>query len=88
MTDADRQLPIDPDERRRESQRRRSRRHRRRERENLQHLSLDVPCATINRLIDDGYLAVEHAGDRRAVGRAIEELLVDYDTGSLMDMKR
>ncbi len=81
MTDADRQLPIDPDDRQREQQRLRARRHRRRERENLQNLSLDVPCSTINRLIDDGYLAVEHAGDRRAVGRAIEALLDDYDSG-------
>ena len=87
MTDADRQLPIDPDDRQREQQRLRARRHRRRERENLQNLSLDVPCATINRLIDDGYLAIEHAGDRRAVGRAIEELLADYDSGSLMTIK-
>ena len=88
MTSADEQLPIDPDARQREQQRLRARRHRRRERENLQNLSLDVPCATINRLIDDGYLAVEHAGDRRAVGRAIEELLVDYNSGSLMAIKR
>ena len=88
MTDADRQLPIDPDDRQREQQRLRARRHRRRERENLQNLSLDVPCATINRLIDDGYLAIEHAGDRCAVGRAIEELLADYDSGSLMAIKR
>ncbi len=88
MTSAGQKLPIDPDDRRREQQRLRARRHRRRERENLQNLSLDVSYATINRLIDDGYLAVEHAGDRRAVGRAIEELLVYYDSGSLMTMKR
>ena len=88
MTSAGQKLPIDPVDRRREQQRLRARRHRRRERENLQNLSLDVPCATINRLIDDGYLAVEHAGDRRAVGRAIEALLVDYDSGLLMTMKR
>ena len=88
MTDADRQLLIDPDERRREQQRQRARRHRRRERENLQNLNLDVPCVTINRLIDDGYLALEHAGDRRAVGRAIEDLLADYNCGSLMTIKR
>ncbi len=54
MTDADRQLPIDPDDRQREQQRLRARRHRRRERENLQNFNLDVPCVTINRLIDDG----------------------------------
>ncbi len=59
----------------------RARKHRRRERENLQNLSLDVPCVTINRLIDDGYLAIELASDRRAVGRAIEALLDDYDSG-------
>ena len=88
MTSADRPLSIDPDERRREQQRQRARRHRRRERENLQNLNLDVPCVTINRLIDDGYLALEHAGDRRAVGRAIEDLLADYDSGSLMTIKR
>ncbi len=88
MTSAGQKLPIDPDDRRREQQRLRARRHRRRERENLQNLSLDVSCATINRLIDDGYLAVEHAGDRRAVGRAIEVLLADYDCGSLMTIKR
>ncbi len=88
MTGSQRPIPIRPDARRREQQRLRARRHRRRERENLQNLSLDVPCATINRLIDDGYLAVEHAGDRRAVGRAIEELLADYDSGSLMTIKR
>ena len=88
MTGEEQPLPIDPDERRREQQRRRARRHRRRERENLENLSLDVPCSTINRLIDDRYLAVEHAGDRRAVGGAIEALLVDYDSGSLMTMKR
>ncbi len=64
MTSADRPLSIDPDERRREQQRQRARRHRRRERENLQNLNLDVPCVTINRLIDDGYLELEHAGDR------------------------
>ncbi len=88
MTDADRQLPIDPDDRQREQQRLRARRHRRRERENLQNVNLDVPCVTINRLIDDGYLALEHAGDRRAVGRAIEKLLADYNCGSLMTIKR
>ncbi len=66
----------------------RARKHRRRERENLQNLSLDVPCVTINRLIDDGYLALEHAGDRRAVGPAIEQLLADYVSGSLMTIKR
>ncbi len=65
----------------------RARRHRRRERENLQNLNLDVPCVTINRRIDDGYLALEHAGDRRAVCRAIEELLADYNCGSLMTIK-
>ncbi len=88
MTSADRPLSIDPDARRREQQRLRARRHRRRERENLQNLSLDVPCSTINRLIEDGYLAFELASDRRAVGRAIEELLADYDSGSLMTIKR
>ncbi len=88
MTSAGQKLPIDPDDRRRELQKLRARRHRRRERENLQNLSLDVPCATINRLVDDGYLALELAGDRRAVGRAIEELLADYDCGSLMNIKR
>ncbi len=87
MTDSDTLPPIGSDVRRREQQRLRARRHRRRERENLQHLSLDVPCSTINRMIDDGYLAVEHAGDRLAVGRAIEELLADYDSGSLMTIK-
>ncbi len=87
MTGEEQPLPIDPDERRREQQRQRARRHRRRERENLQNLNLDVPCVTINRLIDDGYLALEHAGDRRAVGRAIEELLADYNCGSLMTIK-
>ncbi len=87
MTDADRQLPIDPDDRQREQQRLRARRHRRRERENLQNVNLDVPCVTINRLIDDGYLAIELASDRRAVSRAIEELLADYNCGSLMTIK-
>ncbi len=81
MTGSQRPIPIEPDARRREQQRLRARRNSRRERENLQNLSLDVPCSTINRLIDDGYLAVEHAGDRRAVGRAIEALLDDYDSG-------
>ena len=81
-------LPIDPDERRRELQRRRARRRRRRERENLQHHSLDGPCTIIYRLVDDGYLVMEHAGDRRAVKRAIEALLVDYDGGALMTKKR
>ena len=65
----------------------RARKRRRRERENLQNLNLDVPCVTINRLIDDGYLAIELASDRRAVGRAIEELLADYNCGSLMTIK-
>ncbi len=65
----------------------RARKHRRRERENLQNLNLDVPCVTINRLIDDGYLALEHAGDRRAVGRAIEDLLAGYSCGSLITRK-
>ncbi len=88
MTSADGQLPIDPDERRREQQRRRAWQRRRRERENLQNFSLDGPCTIINRLIDDRYLALEHAGDRRAVKRAIEALLVDYNSGSLMAMKR
>ena len=88
MMSSERTIPVDRDDRRREQQRLRARRHRRRERENLQHLTLDVPCATINRLIDDGYLTVEHAGDRRAVGRAIEALLVDYNSGSFMAMKR
>ncbi len=87
MTCAGQKLLIDPDDRRRELQRLRARRYRRRERDNLQNLSLDVPCSTINRLIDDGYLVVEHAGDRRAVGRAIEGLLADYDCGSLMAIK-
>ncbi len=88
MTGLERPVPIDPDARRREQQRLRARRHRRRARENLQNLSLDIPCATISRLIDDGYLALEHAGDRRAVSRAIEELLADYDSGSLMTINR
>ena len=88
MTGADGQLPNDRDERRREQQRRRAWRRRRRERENLQNFSLDGPCTIINRLIDDRYLAVEHAGDRRAVKRAIEALLVDYDCGALMTKKR
>ncbi len=87
MTGSQRPIPIEPGARRREQQRLRARRHRRRERENLQNLSLDVPCATINRLIDDGYLALELASDRRAVGRAIEELLADYYCGSLMTIK-
>ncbi len=88
MMSSERPILINRDDRRREQQRLRARRHRRRERENLQNLSLDVPCATINLLIDDGYLALELAGDRRAVGRAIEELLADYDSGSLMAIKR
>ncbi len=88
MTGSQRPIPIEPDARRREQQRLRARRHRRRERENLQNLSLDVPCATINRLIDDGYLALELASDRRAVGRAIKELLADYEPGSLMTIRR
>ncbi len=77
MTSADRQLPIDPDERRRELQRRRSQRRRRRENENLQNFNIDAPCAIINRLIDGGYLVVEDAGDRRAQERALEEFLTD-----------
>ncbi len=88
MASAGHPLPIDPDERRRELGRRRAWRRRRRERENLQNFSLDGPCTIINRLIDDRYLAVEHAGDRRAVKRAIEALLVDYDCGALMTKKR
>ncbi len=55
----------------------RARRRRRRERENLHHLSLDAPCAIIDRLIDDGYLAVVDAGDRRAEERALEAYLAD-----------
>ena len=55
----------------------RARKRRRREKEDLQHFSFDVPCAIVGRLIDIGYLAAEDAGDRRAVERALEELLAD-----------
>ncbi len=77
MTGADRQLPIDRDERRRELQRRRARKRRRREKEDLQNFNIDAPCAIIDRLIDGGYLVVEDAGDRRAEERALEEYLTD-----------
>ena len=55
----------------------RARKRRRREKEDLQHFSIDAPCAIVGRLIEDGYLDERDADDRRAVERALEEYLTD-----------
>ncbi len=55
----------------------RARKHRRREREGLQHLGIDVPCAFIDQLIAQRYLTEAEAADRHATGKALETFLAD-----------
>ncbi len=55
----------------------RARKHRRREREGLQHLAIDVPCAFIELMITERYLTEPDAADRHAIERAVETFLAD-----------